>query len=88
MNVFPQSQVQVHLRPTMQFTVSLFVDRSYEKKIFRYLFWIIWYPFMYWMISSFTVIFATPKALFKKKGVRATWKSPDRGLQKLSKKEV
>lgn len=72
----------------LQFTVSLFVDRSYEKKIFRYLFWIIWYPFMYWMISSFTVIFATPKALFKKKGVRATWKSPDRGLQKMSKKEV
>jgi biofilm PGA synthesis N-glycosyltransferase PgaC len=70
----------------LQFMVSLYVDQRYEKKIFRYLFWVIWYPFMFWMISSLTVIFATPKALLKKKGVRATWKSPDRGLQKLSKK--
>lgn len=72
----------------VQFTVSLYVDQNYEKKIFRYLFWVIWYPFMYWMISSLTVIFATPKALLKKKGVRATWKSPDRGLQKLTRKAV
>lgn len=69
----------------LQFAVSLYVDRSYEKKMFRYLFWVIWYPFMYWMISSFTVIFATPKALFKRKGKRAVWKSPDRGLVKLKK---
>ena len=69
----------------LQFSVSLYVDRSYEKKIFRYLFWVIWYPFMYWMISSFTVIFATPKAIFKRKGQRAVWKSPDRGLKKLGK---
>jgi biofilm PGA synthesis N-glycosyltransferase PgaC len=70
----------------LQFSVSLYVDQTYEQKILRYLFWVIWYPFMYWMISSLTVIFATPKALLKKKGVRATWKSPDRGLQKLSEK--
>jgi poly-beta-1,6-N-acetyl-D-glucosamine synthase len=69
----------------LQFAVSLFVDRHYEKKVGRYLFWVIWYPFMYWMISSITVIFATPKALFKKLGQRAVWKSPDRGLDKLSK---
>ena len=70
----------------LQFVVSIYVDRSYEKKILGHLFWVIWYPFMYWTISSFTVIFATPRALLKKKGVRATWQSPDRGLQKLSKK--
>jgi biofilm PGA synthesis N-glycosyltransferase PgaC len=71
----------------LQFTVSLFVDRRYEQNMFRYLFWVIWYPFMYWMISSLTVVFATPKALFKKKGERAVWKSPDRGLAKLSQEE-
>lgn len=70
----------------LQFTVSLYVDRSYERKIFRYLFWVIWYPFIYWMISSLTVVFATPRALTKKKGVRAVWKSPDRGLTNMSKK--
>ena len=60
----------------------MYVDRTYEKKMMRYLFWIIWYPFMYWMISSLTVVFAAPRALFKKKGTRAIWISPDRGLEK------
>lgn len=71
----------------MQFTISLYIEHIYEKNIFRYLFWVIWYPFIYWMIGSLTVVFATPKALFKKKGQRAVWKSPDRGLGKLSKQE-
>jgi poly-beta-1,6-N-acetyl-D-glucosamine synthase len=72
----------------LQFTVSLFVDRRYEKRMLPYLFWVIWYPFIYWMISSITVIVATPKALFKKLGQRAVWKSPDRGLEKLSKQRI
>lgn len=72
----------------LQFTVSLYIDRAYEKHMARYLFWVIWYPFVYWMLSSFTVIFATPKALFKKRGKRAVWKSPDRGLGRLPLKEV
>ena len=72
----------------LQFMVSLYVDQNYERKITRYLFWVIWYPFIYWMISSLTVIFAAPKALTKKKGVRAVWKSPDRGLKKLSSKKA
>jgi biofilm PGA synthesis N-glycosyltransferase PgaC len=65
----------------IQFSVSLIVDRHYEKKMLRYLFWVVWYPFAYWMISSLTVIWAAPRALFKKKGVRAVWVSPDRGLE-------
>ncbi|MFH2067537.1 MAG: poly-beta-1,6-N-acetyl-D-glucosamine synthase [Pseudomonadota bacterium] len=65
----------------IQFSVSLIVDRHYEKKMLRYLFWVVWYPFAYWMISSLTVIWAAPRALFKKKGVRAVWISPDRGLE-------
>jgi biofilm PGA synthesis N-glycosyltransferase PgaC len=64
-----------------QFLVSLYLDRTYEQKMFKYLFWVIWYPFMYWMISSLTLLFAAPKALLKKKGTRAIWKSPDRGLK-------
>jgi biofilm PGA synthesis N-glycosyltransferase PgaC len=71
----------------MQFLASLYLDRIYEKKMLKYLFWVIWYPFMYWMISSFTLLFATPKALFKKKGTRAVWKSPDRGLKKASRED-
>jgi len=66
----------------IQFVVSLFVDHIYEKRLVRYLFWVIWYPFMYWMISSLTVLVGAPKALLKKKGTRAVWQSPDRGISK------
>ncbi|MBW2001146.1 MAG: hypothetical protein JRI30_01360 [Deltaproteobacteria bacterium] len=66
----------------IQFVVSLFVDHIYEKRMVRYLFWVIWYPFMYWMISSLTVLVGAPKALLKKKGTRAVWQSPDRGISK------
>jgi biofilm PGA synthesis N-glycosyltransferase PgaC len=70
----------------VQFSISLIVDRHYEKKMLRYLFWVVWYPFAYWMISSLTVIGAAPRALFKKKGTRAVWVSPDRGLGETSKR--
>ncbi|MBW1660197.1 MAG: poly-beta-1,6 N-acetyl-D-glucosamine synthase [Deltaproteobacteria bacterium] len=65
----------------LQFFVSLIIEKQYEKSIFRYYFWIIWYPFCYWLISIFTLAYAFPKAIFKPRGKRAVWKSPDRGLQ-------
>ena len=70
----------------LQFIVSLYVDRHYEKKMLRYLFWVVWYPFAFWMISSFTIVWAAPRAVFKRKGTRAVWDSPDRGLADKKKK--
>nr|MBC8413544.1 hypothetical protein [bacterium] len=67
----------------MQFALSLYIDSHYDKRIFRYLFWVIWYPFVYWMINAFAVVIAVPKALLKKKGTRAIWTSPDRGIETL-----
>ena len=64
----------------MQFAVSLYIDHSYDRKLFKYLFWVIWYPFIYWMINAVTIAVAVPKSFFKKKGTRAVWKSPDRGI--------
>ncbi len=66
----------------MQFAVSMHIDNRYEKRFFKHLFWVIWYPFVYWMISAVTVVTALPRALLKRKGTRAVWKSPDRGLDK------
>lgn len=66
-----------------QFAVSLSMDRAYDKKMFRYLFWVIWYPFAYWTINALTLTVAVPKALLKKKGTRAVWLSPDRGIDRL-----
>jgi len=71
----------------VQFGVSMYIDNVYEKKFFRYLFWVIWYPFVYWIINALTITVAVPKALLKKKGTRAVWKSPDRGLDRLTKRK-
>lgn len=65
----------------LQFLVSLLIDRRYEKRIGRNYFWMIWYPIAYWMITTTTSIVAFPKALLKRKGTRAVWVSPDRGVR-------
>ncbi|MCG8672369.1 MAG: poly-beta-1,6-N-acetyl-D-glucosamine synthase [Pseudomonadales bacterium] len=64
-----------------QFAVSLAIDSRYDKGLGRYYYWMIWYPLIYWMINTFTIVYAVPKALAKKDGQLATWKSPDRGVQ-------
>jgi biofilm PGA synthesis N-glycosyltransferase PgaC len=66
----------------IQFIVCIYVDRLYDRKLFRYLFWVIWYPFIYWMLGALALVVAVPKALFKEKGTRAVWQSPDRGIEK------
>ena len=67
----------------LQFAVSLLIDSRYEKGITRYYYWMVWYPLAYWVLNVLTTVFGAPKAIFKKKGKRATWTSPDRGLQSL-----
>ena len=68
----------------IQFAVSLCIDNIYDKKMFRYLFWVVWYPIIYWMINAVAIVVAVPKALLKKKGTKAVWSSPDRGIDKIS----
>lgn len=64
----------------LQFAVSLSIDARYEKGLGRYYYWMIWYPLAFWAINLATSIAGLPKALFKKRGRRATWISPDRGV--------
>ncbi len=69
----------------LQFAVSKWLDGHYDKGLGKNYFWMIWYPFAYWIINLFTAVTALPKVLFGKKK-RARWVSPDRGLhQKLPK---
>lgn len=63
-----------------QFAVSLAIDSRYEKGLWRVYFWVIWYPLAFWILSMLTTVVAVPKALFKRRGRRATWVSPDRGI--------
>lgn len=66
----------------IQFSVAIFIDKHYEKGLLKYIFWVVWYPIIYWILSSLVTVWATPKALFRKMGGNAVWVSPDRGLVK------
>lgn len=63
----------------IQFTVSLMIDSRYEKINVLTIFFLSWYPTIYWIINALVAIIAFPKALKRKKGAFATWSSPDRG---------
>lgn len=69
----------------LQAGVSLVIDSRYEKGLFKYSFWMVWYPLAYWMINVVATVQGFPKALVKKRGERAVWISPDRGIQSLPK---
>jgi len=64
-----------------QATVSHLVERRYEPRLLRSLFWIIWYPLAFWMLSTATTVVALPRALLRPRKERTTWVSPDRGLR-------
>lgn len=74
------SGVLIGVTCMLQIAVSLAIDSRYEKGLFRYFFWMIWYPIVFWLLNVFTTVAATPLAFFRKTGARATWRSPDRGL--------
>jgi biofilm PGA synthesis N-glycosyltransferase PgaC len=64
----------------LQMCVGAFLDSRFEKKMLKNLYWMIWYPLGFWAINFLTSIGGLLKALFRKRGRRATWESPDRGV--------
>lgn len=64
----------------LQFSVGLALDRRYEGSgLVRQLFWAIWYPALYWLITAGTSVVALPIAILHHgRTHHATWKSPDR----------
>ncbi len=65
----------------LQALVSHSLERRYEPDMLYSLFWVIWYPAAFWLISLVTTLVAVPKILFGRKAMRGTWVSPDRGLR-------
>ncbi|WP_266157316.1 poly-beta-1,6-N-acetyl-D-glucosamine synthase [Dyella silvatica] len=65
----------------IQFAASTLIDRRYEVRVGRNYYWMIWYPLVYWLLITAATVVAFPKALFKRKGTRAVWVSPDRGVR-------
>jgi biofilm PGA synthesis N-glycosyltransferase PgaC len=62
-----------------QALVSHLLERRYEPGMIRSMFWMIWYPLAFWMISCATTVAGLPRAVFQPR--RATWTSPDRGVR-------
>lgn len=65
----------------LQTTVSMLLDRPYDRGLMRNLFWAIWYPSAYWFITAATAVVAVPKILLRDMEKRAVWTSPDRGVR-------
>ena len=64
----------------LQMLVSLYIDRRYDRDILRYFVWTIWYPAVFWTINMLTTILAIPIVILRRRGERAVWNSPDRGV--------
>ena len=65
----------------LQSLVSLSIERRYEKGLLGSLFWIIWYPLVFWLLQTVTTAVALPRAALKPRNAATTWVSPDRGLR-------
>jgi biofilm PGA synthesis N-glycosyltransferase PgaC len=68
----------------LQFVVAMLIERRYEERLTRSMVWVIWYPLAFWLVMLLTSLAGFPKALFKRRGKRAVWKSPDRGIRGFS----
>lgn len=64
----------------LQCFCSIYIDSRYEKGLIRYTFSCIWYPWVYWLLNTITLLFGIPKAIFRNKSQLAVWVSPDRGV--------
>jgi biofilm PGA synthesis N-glycosyltransferase PgaC len=65
----------------LQFALSKWMDSRYEPSLGKNYFWMIWYPFVFWLITITASIVAFPKVLRRGTGQRARWVSPDRGIR-------
>lgn len=64
----------------IQAIVSILIDKQYEPNFGRSLFWVVWYPLIFWTLQAFTAVVGLPRAIFNLRNPKGTWISPDRGL--------
>jgi biofilm PGA synthesis N-glycosyltransferase PgaC len=65
----------------LQALVSTWIDERYERGTWRSVFWVIWYPLVFWLLQALTAVWGLPRALTRPAHARGTWVSPDRGLR-------
>lgn len=64
-----------------QAVISVMLDSRFEKNMGSAIFWIVWYPLVFWILQTATAVAGVPKALTRSKSARGTWVSPDRGFK-------
>lgn len=63
-----------------QSMIGIMLDSRYEKRRLRFIFWIIWYPLLFWMLQTLAAVVGFLRYVFQPKSQRGRWISPDRGL--------
>ncbi|GAA5076527.1 poly-beta-1,6-N-acetyl-D-glucosamine synthase [Lysobacter panacisoli] len=63
----------------LQALVAVALDRRYEYGMMRALFWVVWYPLVFWTLQAATAVVGLPLALMR--GDKGRWTSPDRGFR-------
>lgn len=64
----------------LQAVVAASLDRRYEHGIMRTLFWVVWYPLVFWLLQAITAVVGLPRAILRR-GRGGRWASPDRGFR-------
>jgi biofilm PGA synthesis N-glycosyltransferase PgaC len=67
----------------IQATVAVGLERRTEPGIERTLYWIVWYPLVFWGLNAATVVVGLPKGIRALGRSHARWASPDRGVHQL-----
>ncbi|SAH92248.1 glycosyl transferase component of hemin storage system [Bordetella ansorpii] len=65
----------------MQLLTSMVVDSKYDRGLLRYYFWTFWYPVGFWFLTMIASAIAVPAVVLRRRGKRAVWVSPDRGVR-------
>jgi len=63
-----------------QAVVSVSLDNRFEQRVGRELFWVVWYPLLFWFLQMGTAVFGLPRAFWRMRFPKGTWTSPDRGV--------
>ena len=64
----------------VQSLIGILLDARYEKGRVRFIFWIIWYPLLFWFLQTCAAVTGLLRYVFKPKSKKGNWVSPDRGL--------
>ncbi len=64
----------------VQFAVSLYIDRRYDRGMLMIYLDTVWYPIFYWMLNWVVTVMAFPRAIFKRSAATGRWVTTDRGV--------